>query len=696
MEPLLPIDPAHLPVLSLAAAQTVTAAVLARLLFHLYRDYDRDYLLHWAWSWVSLAILQVAVAGVVLVTPEIGPSHPFRLLLSVVGGAAGYLHFGWLAFGAWELARRRAAASPGRRRILMGLAVAGSAMALAFPSELEVFNDRSGLQYGPRTFISAAAFLYAGIEVWRTRTRNISFGLKLVSVTFGLLGLNRLHTVAAAMLPPNVQMAVNYPQLIYFADFVLLTLVGVGMIGLLLDDERELSVQATVEIEHLAYHDALTSLPNRLLFMDRLEVAIAQAQRYEQKLAVLVIDLDRFKEINDSLGHSAGDALLQQVTDRIRHCVRQSDTVARLGGDEFGVVVQKIEGFEDAAKVAQKIIDAMDGAYIVSEREIGITGSIGISIYPHDGHNAESLVKNADTAMYRAKDQNRGTYRFYEPAMNARALERLALENSLRKALAGQELVLFYQPLVDLRTQKVNAFEALLRWNHPELGLLLPGRFIHAAEISGLIVPIGAWVLRTAFAQAKHWQRRAPGVGLSCNLSARQFQQADIVETVRLALEESGLDPKLVELEITETHAMHDAEQSIRKLEQLKELGVRISMDDFGTGYSSLSYLKKFPIDILKLDRSFVRDIVSDSSDGAIATAVIAMAHSLSLKVVAEGVETRGQLAFLRDRACDRIQGFFFSPPLSPSEFDIFIDQRSHLAWQELREMGEIRPGLSH
>jgi EAL domain-containing protein (putative c-di-GMP-specific phosphodiesterase class I) len=310
--------------------------------------------------------------------------------------------------------------------------------------------------------------------------------------------------------------------------------------------------------------------------------------------------------------------------------------------------------------------------------------------------DAETLVKNADTALYRAKDQTRDNYQLYEPAMNARALERLALENRLRKALAGQELVLFYQPLVDLRTRKVIAFEALLRWNHPELGLLAPGRFMHAAEVSGIIVPIGAWVLRTACAQAKSWQLRAPGVGLSVNLSARQFQQPDLVDQVRSALEESGLPPELLELEITETNAMHDADTSIRTLGELKTLGIRISMDDFGTGYSSLSYLKRFPIDVLKLDQSFIRDITSDPGGGAIATAVITMAHSLSLKVVAEGVETKGQLTFLRERACDRIQGFYFSPPLNPADFELFIDNRSQSIWHELRELADVRTDLNH
>ena len=298
--------------------------------------------------------------------------------------------------------------------------------------------------------------------------------------------------------------------------------------------------------------------------------------------------------------------------------------------------------------------------------------------------------------MYRAKEQGRDNYQLYEPTMNARALERLALENELRKALAHHELVLFYQPLVDLKTKKVIAFEALIRWNHPQMGLLSPAHFIAAAEISGLIIPIGSWVLRMACTQAKAWQRHAPGIGVSVNLSARQFLQPDLVSEVELALAESGLDPDLLELEITETNAMQDADRSIETLIELKTLGVRISMDDFGTGYSSLSYLKRFPIDILKLDKSFVSDITSNPQDGAIATAVIAMAHSLSLKVVAEGVETRVQLDFLKDRLCDRIQGYLFSPPLAPADFQTFIKQSRHTGWSELREFGDIWTDVSH
>jgi diguanylate cyclase (GGDEF)-like protein len=681
--------------LSIHLVQAVAGVVLARLLGNFHRDYDRSYLLHWSRSWVAFSVYHLMVAASLLAAMQFPQSRIAVPAFALLAGVAGFLQLGWLMFGAWELARRRAVPPEFGRGVLAVMAGMGAVTSLLFLNVAEG-STASLARTGLRALPAAVAFLFAGVEVWRSQTRNLSFGLKLLSISFVVYGLNQLHHLALSAFWTAAQQSLGYPRFLGLVDFVLTAMMGIGMTASLLDDERDATVQATVEIEHLAYHDALTALPNRLLFMDRLEVALAQAQRYGQRLAVLCVDLDRFKEINDSLGHSVGDELLKLVTERLRRCVRQADTVARFGGDEFGVIIQKIDSFEDAAKVAQKIIETLKASYFLHGRELVVTASIGVSIFPNDGVDAETLVKNADTALYRAKDQTRDNYQLYEPAMNARALERLALENRLRKALAGQELVLFYQPLVDLRTRKVIAFEALLRWNHPELGLLAPGRFMHAAEVSGIIVPIGAWVLRTACAQAKSWQVRAPGVGLSVNLSARQFQQPDLVDQVRSALEESGLPPELLELEITETNAMHDADTSIRTLGELKTLGIRISMDDFGTGYSSLSYLKRFPIDVLKLDQSFIRDITNDPGGGAIATAVITMAHSLSLKVVAEGVETRGQLTFLRERACDRIQGFYFSPPLNPVDFELFIDNRSQSIWHELRELADVRTDLTH
>jgi diguanylate cyclase (GGDEF)-like protein len=427
-------------------------------------------------------------------------------------------------------------------------------------------------------------------------------------------------------------------------------------------------------------------LPNRLLFHDRLSMAIAQTARLPQRLAVLFLDIDRFKVINDSLGHSTGDELLRGVAERLRACVREVDTVARLGGDEFTVLIAGLAADEDALKVAHKILETVRLPFQLDERELFVTTSVGIALYPADGLDAETLVRNADTAMYRAKDQGRDHCQLYTPAMNSRALERLSLESRLRQALQNEELVVFYQPVVDLSTGVVRGAEALLRWNHPQLGLLPPGEFIPLAEASGLIIGVGEWVLRRACAQMHSWHHLGfPGLSVAVNLSTRQFQQADLVSQVNRALQDSGLEAGALDLEITETNAMHNAEASVVTLGGLKALGVRISLDDFGTGYSSLSYLKRFPIDTIKLDQSFVRDVTSDPDDAAISSAVIAMAHSLELSVVAEGVETEEQLAFLRSQGCDRMQGHLLSPALPAEDFERFLLAGTKLETRSVR-----------
>jgi diguanylate cyclase (GGDEF)-like protein len=418
-------------------------------------------------------------------------------------------------------------------------------------------------------------------------------------------------------------------------------------------------------LSSLAYHDTLTGLPNRLLFHDRLALAVAQSPRHGKGLAVLFMDVDRFKVINDSLGHSVGDRLIREVAARLRACVREGDTVARLGGDEFTVLLPDVGQAVDAAKVAGKVLDVIRVPFDIDGREIFVTSSMGISLYPDDGRDAETLVKNADAAMYRAKEQGRDRYLLYTPALNATALERLALESSLRKALPNDELLLHYQPIVDVATRRVHGVEALLRWNHPELGLVPPADFIPLAEVTGLILAMGPWVLRTACAQARAWQELHPGLRVAVNLSARQFQEPGLVGHVTDALADTGLDPRLLQLEITESSAMQNAQAAIQTLRELKALGVGLSIDDFGTGYSSLSYLRRFPIDTLKIDQSFIRDIGADPDDAAIASAIIALARTLKLSVVAEGVETAEQLAFVARHGCDQTQGYLFSRPLS-------------------------------
>ncbi|MDI3547347.1 MAG: hypothetical protein PWR10_999 [Halanaerobiales bacterium] len=429
--------------------------------------------------------------------------------------------------------------------------------------------------------------------------------------------------------------------------------------------------QAEEMLWQQVYHDALTGLPNRMLFNDRFTQALAHAYRNRQKLAVLFLDLDRFKNINDTQGYNVGDQLLQGVAERLTDLVREDDTVARMGGDEFILLLPEIAQAENATKIAKKILEAFKQPLMIGGHEFYITSSIGIVFYPNDGEDAETLLKNADIAMYRAKEQGGNNYQLYDPMMNVKASERLVLENSLRYALEREEFVVYYQPQVSISTGKIIGMEALIRWQHPEWGLLSPAEFIPLAEETGLIIPIGEWVLRTACAQNKAWQEAGyPPVHVAVNLSARQFQQQNLVETVTRVLKETGLEPHYLELEITESIAMQNADFTIVMLRHLEEMGIHISIDDFGTGYSSLSYLKHFPLDTLKIDQSFVRDLTIDPNNKAIVIAIIAMAHSLKFKVIAEGVETQEQLAFLKQQQCDGIQGYLFSKPLPAEAFE--------------------------
>ncbi|HKB79918.1 MAG TPA: EAL domain-containing protein, partial [Thermoanaerobaculia bacterium] len=435
--------------------------------------------------------------------------------------------------------------------------------------------------------------------------------------------------------------------------------------------------RAEEQIEFHAYHDVLTQLPNRKLFTDRLGQNLTHARRSGKSLAVMFVDLDHFKEINDRLGHTAGDELLLEMARRLRECVRSDDTVARLGGDEFTIILSELRHPEDAVTVAEKIIQAVQRPVIVGATPIDVSASIGIALYPVDGTDPESLLRNADSAMYRAKESGRNTYQLCTDEMKGRALQRLSVETRLRRAVQDNQLVLHYQPQIGLAEGEVIGAEALVRWDDPERGLVFPGSFIPVAEESRLILPIGEWVLRTACAQMRAW--RDAGLNLprvSVNLSARQFQQHDLVDGVRRALDEVRLEAAALEIEITETTAMANAEATIETLHALRELGVSISIDDFGTGYSSLNYLKRFPITCVKIDAAFVRDLTRNDGDAAIVTAVIGIARSLKLRVIAEGVETEEQLNYLKRRRCDAAQGYFFSRPVGAEAFSAFVAER--------------------
>ncbi len=440
-------------------------------------------------------------------------------------------------------------------------------------------------------------------------------------------------------------------------------------------------------LRHLVNHDDLTHLPNRTLFLDRLVQALARARWRKRLLAVLFLDLDRFKVINDTLGHNTGDRLLKAVAGRLSGCLREGDTVARLGGDEFAILLVDLAEEHDIAKVAQKVLDVFEKPFVVDQREIFITTSIGISTHPDDGDDPQSLLKFADIAMYRAKEQGKNNYSLYSPVMNARALERLVLESSLRHALEDEALLLHYQPKVDLCTGKVTGMEALLRWRHPEIGLVSPGEFIPLLEETGMILSVGEWVIRAACIRNKVWQEMGlPKLRTAVNMSARQFKQAGLVKMITRILDEIGLEPDYLVLEITESILVDHVEETIAILHEFNGMGIQVAIDDFGTGYSSLSYLKRLPIHSLKIDRSFIKDVTINPDDAAIVRATIAMAHSLKLKVVAEGVETRSQLAFLLNNGCDEVQGFYFCKPLTEKEFTCLLERGERLDLSEVFE----------
>ncbi|HUO58079.1 MAG TPA: EAL domain-containing protein [bacterium] len=428
--------------------------------------------------------------------------------------------------------------------------------------------------------------------------------------------------------------------------------------------------RAEETIRRQAYYDVLTNLPNRTLFKDRLEQAMKQAHRNKQMLGVIVLDLDRFKNINETLGHALGDKLLVAVSERLLGALGESETIARFGGDEFTLLLPQVNTVEEATRHAQKIIEILAVPIKINNHELHVTTSIGMAFYPDDGENFEILLKNAETAMYRAKEQGRNNYQLYASVMNVSAFKQLLMENSLRRALDKEEFVVYYQPQIDIKTHKIVGAEALVRWQHPDLGLVFPTEFIGLAEETGLIVPIGEWVIRKVCAQSRKWQDAGyEKVRVSVNLSARQFQQRNLVSTIAQILQDTGLDAHSLGLEITESIAMKNADFTISALNEFKKMGIHLSLDDFGTGYSSLSYLKRFPLEALKIDRSFVRDITTDPNDAAIVTAVVALAHSLKLSVVAEGVETEGQLSYLKNHDCDQVQGYIFSHPLSEENY---------------------------
>jgi diguanylate cyclase (GGDEF)-like protein/PAS domain S-box-containing protein len=457
---------------------------------------------------------------------------------------------------------------------------------------------------------------------------------------------------------------------------------------------RDVTEQRRAEerLSALVYRDPLTGLPNRRLFEDRLAIALAQAHRYRHRLAVIFLDLDRFKQVNDTLGHAVGDELLRAVSARLAESVREGDTVARLAGDEFTLLLPGIHYTEDLAAISRKLVDALRRPFRLDGHDLRVTASGGMSLYPEDGEDAAALLRSADAAMYRAKERGRDNFQLFSPAMAEKALERRALEESLRRALDRREMTLHYQPCLDLATGGVVGVEALLRWKRPELGLLLPRDFIALADFTGVMLSVGPWVLETACGQGREWQRRGSrGLRMMVNLSAHELQQEDLVVHVEKALAASGLDPDTLHLEVPEGYAMRDLDRAVETLRALRSLGVHLSIDGFGAGFSSLAHLRRLPVDALKIDLGFVRGATTDPDDASIVTAVIAVAHSLGLRVVALGVESEAQVALLRSLGCDEVQGYLWSPPVPPERCEQLLTG-GVLPAAPLRREGSRRP----
>ncbi len=586
----------------------------------------------------------------------------------------------------------------GQMRLASGALVMGAGICAMHYVGMTAVQVVPMIQYEPGLVAASAAIAiaasYAALwlfthlgtqDTWRMRATRIGaafiMGLAISGMHYTGMAASRFAADSYCLTPAS---SMDSRWLALVIATLTLGLLAITTILLVYDAHLESNVrrynemleQANARLRHAATHDALTGLPNRVLLADRLRQAIARASRHEMRFAVLVVDLDRFKAINDSLGHIAGDELLQEVARRLSGLLRKEDSLARLGGDEFVLLIHEVSGPADAEQVARKVLTQVALPFQLAGLDVHVSPSVGISLCPDDGDDSETLLQHADAAMYHAKKKGRNTFQFFAPAMNAFARERLELESGLRTALAQREFELHYQPKVDIATGRIESAEALIRWRHPKRGLIPPGGFIPLAEETGFIVQLGEWVLYEACRQARAWQDEGLHLRMAVNLSARQFRQDSLIETVRGALTAARLEPRYLELELTESAVMQDAESSVQIMRRLSDAGLRISVDDFGTGYSSLSYLRRLPLDKLKIDRSFIREIVTSRDDAEIVRAIVTLAHSLHLKVIAEGVETAEQLTFLRALGCDQYQGFYCSPPLPPAQFIALLPRR--------------------
>jgi len=675
------------PVLYIAFLVQAAGALLTALVFSgFYRHYRKGYLHFWTLSWFALGVTELSVVRAMLAGSA--EWYGIALTLAVV---ARMLQIGGLLLGGYALGVGREITRRVERILfgtLLAAGVATAVLALRIPPGrlLDTFS-----RTGVRSVAAGFAFLASAAWIWRGNRRRRGIGHVVVCAAFVLYALVQMPGFGHAVGAMLGQSDASYAVFLGFSDFFVQALVALGIAAWLLEDERQAAQDAARQVQHLAFHDALTGLPNRQLFLDRLAHALKEAARNEHPLAVFFLDLDRFKVINDSLGHSVGDRLLQMVAERMTGTLRKHDTVTRQGGDEFTLLAPDVKGADDAILIARKVKGALAKPFLIDGRELFVTTSIGISLYPADGEDAETLLRHADLAMYGAKARGRDSFQLYTSSMNERAQEQLAFESSLRRSVAARDLLVYYQPIVAMAGGRVQGVEVLVRWRHPEHGMVSPDKFIPLAETIGLIGPIGEHVLRTACAQLAAWHARGhTHLRVALNLSVRQLQGPEFVALVAEVLGETGLPAHAVEFEVTESVAMQRGDAAVERLRELKALGVRLSVDDFGTGHSSLSTLRLFPIDAVKIDRSFVRDLASDPEDAIIAKAVIALAHSLNIPVIAEGVEHVEQLEHLRREQCDAWQGYLFCAPVAAEEVERVIGVSEVARREGARNTGEV------
>mgnify|MGYP001613700273 CR=1 FL=1 len=648
-------------------AQALLAVLLAVLLHRFHRTQRHPYLRHWALSWWSLGVGQIGGMVAIALSSSQPASSPLRLTATFLAQLGAYHQAGWLICGASELAGRYTPSRRGMLAIFSALTGLAAVVTLAYAFTPTAVESRTFLRVSVRALVVAIAFLLAAVTLWRSFRRSTAMGPKFVCSAFLAYGLEQLAIFAITVGPADR----TYGYAILPFDLLMVASLGLGTVVWLLEDEHFRLVDASQQIEKLAYYDVLTGLPNRKLFLDRLKQWIARRGRADGHAALFFIDLDNFKRINDTYGHDLGDLFLAAVADRLRYSIREGDTIGRQGGDEFTLLLPGIRVPEDAAAMAMKLLERLSHPLEVGDLTLFAGASVGITLFPQHGDDPTTLLRKADTAMYRAKEAGRGGYVLYDAEMSDHSRERFVLETALRIGLQEEQLVLHYQPIVLAGSGEIVGVEALVRWNHPERGLLPPATFLPMAESTGLSDALSHWVLRRACAQVAEWRRKfQPDLRVSVNLTARAFENPALGPRIGQILADTGLSPGALEIEITETMALLHSGGPVSVLEELRKKGTRVAVDDFGIGYSSLSYLRELPIDTVKLDSSFIRELGHRREDSKIVGAVIQLAHGLGMEVVAEGVEEEEQMVILEMLYCDKMQGFLFSRPLEPQAFE--------------------------